>query len=125
MVIGRCIVQVQPRATRLAAALAASVLLFALAALGVAAAWTDLGGYTPAVWTSWSPYKGHRWGGVDYDYAGRYVQAENADMAFDQGKINWIQNNNDAAALVFHMFKADGNCYIPFNYRDNSYYPDC
>jgi len=115
-------VQVRSRTTRLAAALVASVLLFALAVLGAAAAWTDLGWYSPATQTAYSPYQGGKWGGLDYDYAGRYLQAENNNMAFSQDHINWIQGNNDAAALVFHMFKADGNCYIPFNYRDNSYY---
>lgn len=104
---------------RLRGAFAILALLLVLTPL-TARAWVGLGYYYPSG-QPWFPYQGYKWAHYSFDHT-RYLLSETSDTNWSQNAVGWIQNNGDAAALVFHYFKKDSNCYIPFNYRDQSYY---
>jgi len=52
----------------------------------------------------------------------RIVRPETWEGYWTQDRIDPIRNNGGQTAVVYHSFKAGGNCYAPFNFLTSTEY---
>jgi hypothetical protein len=76
-------------------------------------AWTNLGDYWPT--QSYTPNHGNKWGQIVRS-GNRYLDVDTDGVYWDNNRTNWVKNNGNDPAIVFHIFQQNTNCGQQFNF---------